>query len=63
VSAGSTADTVDPQSVRITGGANAQEIAAVLEALRSAAAVDGSRSRYERWRQRRIAALAKAAHR
>jgi hypothetical protein len=52
---GPAAATIDSTSVRITGGANPQEVEAVLAALRSAAEVDGRSSRYEQWRQRRIA--------
>ena len=45
-------------SIRITGGASAAEVVAVLEALR-VARVRSAPSAYERWRGGRIAALGK----
>jgi hypothetical protein len=58
-----TADADGEPSIRISGGASAAEVVAVLEALRvvalRVARVRPEQSAYERWRGGRIAALRK----
>jgi hypothetical protein len=57
-----TGDVAAGSSMRISGGASPQEIEAVLAAMRAAVAA-AEPSKYELWRRRRLAALAKAQQR
>jgi hypothetical protein len=48
---------VSPDDVEVRGAATADEIAAVLAALRSRERATAKESRYEQWRRERIRAL------